>query len=173
MIGRGGGPLRRIRTLLGVGAVALASCSTSLAEPDGGCQSIVPRDQSARTTITQGIAGNVWRWDGFGNCSDAVAVSRTILVYQPVLKSALPSMRPDSFFADSLVGVAVDSVRSDSLGFYQLRLPAGTYSLVAREGGRLYVNLGTTDLRYVGLTEIPPNSVLRYDVSIRYVGSLP
>ena len=158
------------------GLLAAAGCASATA---GDCHgNRRPADQIGRASITQGIAGNVWEWVGFHggsnggtSCGTVTAVVRTLLVYPLTPRSAVPGLDQFTFLVGAMPGAPLDSVRSDSSGFYQLSLPPGTFSLVVREGTAFYVNVESTSFANVGQITVLFGTVSRVQVDIVYRAS--
>lgn len=146
--------------------VTIAVCATGgCSWPTGnGCHGYrTPADQTGRVIITQGIAGNVWEWVGdFGStapCGTVMPVARTLLVYPLTAVAAVPGLGPQDYFVSAFPGSPIDSVRSDTTGFFELTLPPGSYSVILRQGARLYVRVGTLNIANIGQVDVSTGSV--------------
>lgn len=147
-----------------VGICAALACTTP---PTAGCNGYkLPPDQRSRISITQGIAGEVLEWVGdFGtmpSCGTVTPLTRTLLVYPPTAVASLPPNdgSPLSLsFVESLPGTPIDSVRSDTSGFFELALPPGSYTVVVRHRGLLYIAAGTNNILYVSQHTVQPGHV--------------
>ena len=103
---------------------------------------------ASKVTITTGIWGTVSSMEG--NCMPPIApatttctncpVQRTIKIYQyTTLTQATPSGTSGVFY-DSFSTPLVAQVNADTEGFFQINLPAGHYTIVIVENGKLYAN---------------------------------
>jgi hypothetical protein len=72
----------------------------------------------------------------------------------------------EGFFTD-VHTPAVDSVCSDSEGFFEIALPAGKYSLFVREGSLSHARNWAPN-RAIGLVEVPEAGVHRVQIDITY-----
>jgi hypothetical protein len=118
----------------------------------------------------------VWFWRGnfdpsYGCGGGKVKpVERLILIHDVAIwpdDVVIPDSPPSqSFFAEVRTPV-VDSVRSDSKGFFELALPAGRYSLFVREESHYYASNWAPG-REIGLIEVPEVGVDRVQIDINY-----
>ena len=97
-------------------------------------------------------------------------VERLILIHDVALwpDDVVISDSPlsQSFFTEVHTPV-VDSVRSDSEGFFEIALPAGRYSLFVREDSLFYARSWAPN-RPIGLVEVPEAGVHRIQIDINY-----
>jgi len=126
-----------------------------------------PEKDFSGLTVSQGLAGHVWFWEGDfqpGAASGTIQpVERWIVVFPPVDSSQLTEGSQPGFFSE-VQSLAVDSVRSDSTGFYQIDLPPGGFAVFVREGLEFYFN-GTNSV------SIQPDSVSRLHINIDYLAA--
>lgn len=133
--------------VLGLGSVSCrdhCSCST----PKSGCGDDwrpvqYPTRNLGRTTISQGLSGDVWLWEGDFQpmCPTGTvrAVSRELRVYAAATEADVQFTNRDGhIFIASVATALIATVSSDSTGFYQVALPAGSYSLFSVEDGLLF-----------------------------------
>ena len=161
------------RLLIGL-ALAIGSAGCSLRAPTQvTCpQATYPPDQIGRASITQGVAGNVWEWKGpFPQCGSVKAVVRTVLVYPLTPAAAFPGLAGSAVFVDSFPVAPVDSTRSDSAGFFEVALPVGSYSLILREAGRLYVRTQTSNYANLGQADVVAGAVTARGLWLTYMAS--
>ena len=101
---------------------------------------------ASKVTINNGIWGTVSSMEG--NCMPPTnpstckncPVKRTIQVYQyTTLNQATPSGNSGVFF-DSFNTPLVAQTTADDDGFFQMNLPAGSYSIAIIENGKIYAN---------------------------------
>ena len=130
---------------------------------------VFPPDQSRRVTISQGVWGNVWLWQGDfmpANPSGTITpVRRSVYVHELTARSqTVPSPDKDSRFFEAVQTPLVARVESDSRGFFQVELPPGRYSLFVGENGRLYAN-GSDHIRPV---QVSAGTVTKAQIDINY-----
>lgn len=161
------------RLLIGLAlALGSAGCSSRAPTQVTCPQATYPPDQIGRTSITQGVAGNVWEWKGpFPQCGSVKAVVRTVLVYPLTPASAFPGLAGSAVFVDSFPVAPVDSTRSDSTGFFEVALPVGSYSLILREAGRLYVRTPTSNYANLGQADVVAGAVTARGLWLTYMAS--
>ncbi len=105
-------------------------------------------ENATKVTITNGIWGTVSSMEG--DCMPSVPpqssscthcpVKRTVKIYEyTLLSQAVPSDNSHVFF-DSFSTQLVTEVNADDNGFFQTNIPAGHYSIVIVENGKLYAN---------------------------------
>ena len=139
----------------------------------------IPPDQAHRVSISQGAWGHVWFWRGnFKNndpnygCGGGTVrpVERLVLIYEEAIwpDDVVASEDPpgQGFFAGIRTPV-VDSVPTDSLGFFEIPLPVGRYSLFVREDSLYYARGGAPN-RAIGLIEVPEGGVDRVQIDLKY-----
>lgn len=156
-------------------AVLVSSCTNASGVSCG--SGLMPADQFGRHTIVQGVAGNVWEWVGDfqlhgvadQSCYSITPVRRTLLIYPAIPTSAVFGYSSLSRgFLDSIPAQPIDSVSSDSTGFFQLPLAVGGYSVIVRERSQYYVNGGTFDANYFSFVRVSQTTVSRMPVNITY-----
>jgi hypothetical protein len=118
----------------------------------------------------------VWFWKGNFNhrygCGGGTVkpVERLILIQSVAIwpddVGLWDVARSQSLFTEVHTPV-VDSVRSDSMGFFEIALPAGKYSLLVREDSRYYASPRGPH-REIGLVEVPEGGVDRIQIDINY-----
>lgn len=101
-----------------------------------------------KVTLANGIWGTVSSMEG--NCMPVVPpgssacrncpVQRTVKIYQYTLLSDAVASDPYKIFFDAFTTRLVTQVETDNDGFFQADIPAGHYSIVVVEGGKLYAN---------------------------------
>ena len=74
-------------------------------------------------------------------------------------------------FVDSFPVAPVDSTRSDSTGFFEVALPVGSYSLILREAGRLYVRTPTSNYANLGQADVVAGAVTARGLWLTYMAS--
>ena len=105
-------------------------------------------DNAKKVAITHGIWGTVSSVEG--NCMPTVLpcnsccrncpVQRTVKIYQYTTLNDAVTSDPYKVFFDSFNTQLVAQVDTDENGFFQADVPAGKYSIVVIENGKLYAN---------------------------------
>lgn len=134
-----------------------------------------PADQEHRVTISQGIWGQVWSWEGNfmpDGCPGGKVspVARTILIFERTTigdATDVDDTRGPGLFIRAVSTALVDSVRSDDRGFFEVSLPEGTYSLLVREDSLLYTNTIGSDM-VLGPAQVFAGSVTRTQIDIQF-----
>jgi len=142
-------------------ALAVPGCSSEdILEADS---SRPPLDFSG-LTISQGIAGHVWFWEGnfmpLGATGTVKPANRWVLVFPDLPDSLLTEVSPGGFYP-TVPAQALDSVFSDSIGFFQMSLGPGQYRVFVREDGVFY-RQGSHPER------VHPDSVTTVHIDIQY-----
>jgi hypothetical protein len=105
-------------------------------------------ENATKVTISNGIWGTVSSMEG--DCMPSVPptsstcthcpVKRTVKIYEYTLHSqAIPSGNSNVFF-DSFNTQLVAQANADDDGFFQINIPAGHYTIVIIENGKLYAS---------------------------------
>lgn len=126
-----------------------------------------------KVTITNGIWGTVANMEG--NCMPMVGpgstcktctVQRKIQVYPYTLKGNATLTAGEFVFYDSFNSTLIQEVNADAEGFYEMSLPAGTYSVAIVENGKLYANStdGNGGLNPVTVS----NGRIKFNVTMTY-----
>jgi len=97
-------------------------------------------------TIQQGVWGDVWFWEGDFMPQDCPTwtvkgVSRELRIHEP---TSFDQVDPagDGPFYEAVRTPLVATVRSDELGFFEIELEPGTYSIFAVEDTLFYCSRG-------------------------------
>lgn len=106
-------------------------------------------DNAKRVTITNGVWGTVSNVAGdcmptvpaCNSCCRNCPVQRTVKIYQYTLVSDGVTSDPYKVFFDSFNTQMVAQVDTDDNGFFQVDIPAGHYTIVIVENGKLYANI--------------------------------
>jgi hypothetical protein len=149
-------------------SLILYSCS------DNSVGVIYPPDNSYKVTISQGVWGNVWFWEGnfmptTDNSSNGkiTPVIREIYVYEA---TRLDSVERDSInytFLRSIHSNFITKINSDKDGFFQIALPVGKYSFFVKEDSLFFANEGDND-GYLMSAEVNENKVTKRQIDINY-----
>jgi len=131
-----------------------------------------PPDNEYKVTITQGVWGNVWFWEGnFMPMIDPhhakiTPVIRKIYVYEATNDSMVERSGGGSFFR-KINSNLITTLSSGIDGFYQVSLPPGKYSFFVKEDSLFYANSwdGEGDILSAIVTE---NNVVKNQIDITY-----
>lgn len=134
-----------------------------------------PPDNHEKVSITQGVWGNVWFWEGnfmptTDNSSDGTItpVERKIYIYEATrLDSVIINADFGAVFYDSIATKQIAQVESDKSGFYQIELPPGKYSVFVKEDSLFYGSEGDSE-GYLMLAQVYTNSVTKRQIDIDY-----
>jgi hypothetical protein len=104
---------------------------------------------AAKVTITNGVWGTVSEMTG--NCMPVIdpyttdcthcPIVRKVRIYPYTTTSNAVVANPGGFYS-SFSTTLIAEVDTDALGFFQVTLPAGNYTVVVVEDGKLYSPLG-------------------------------
>ena len=138
------------RTLLAIvvaGALALAGCTCNVFAPDQppGCPGNErPPRNGDKVTITQGVWGDVWFWEGdfMPPCpmGTVTAVARELRIHE---LTGIDEVEPAGYstFYTAVHTELVATGWSDTTGFFEVELEPGWYSLFAVEDTFYYASL--------------------------------
>lgn len=158
------------RILFAIVACLLLSCS-----PDESKESIVscyseqePSVDWSKTSIEQGIAGQVWFWKGnFMPVSwgEICKQQRSVYIYELTTMEEADKIEYTSFFSNVHTQL-IEKVETDADGFFQLTLAPGTYSLFLEEPKGLYATYYSS----IGINpvEVAVDSVTQLELNITY-----
>lgn len=103
----------------------------------------------AKISIKSGVWGTVSMMEG--NCMPSIggpsttckhcAVKRVVRIYQYTTAAAATASETPGVFYDAFSTQLVKELTTDDNGFFQAEIPAGQYSIVVVENGKLYANL--------------------------------
>jgi hypothetical protein len=146
--------------LIAISLVALSGCA-------GGDISM-PHDTQGQVTITQGLWGNVWFWEGNfmpGTSADGSVkpVVREVLIYEP---TKMEPGTPGPLF-NSISTKLIATTTSNASGFFQISLPPGDYSVFVKEGSQYYAGGGDGE-GYLMRRTVAPGAVTKVQVDITY-----
>jgi hypothetical protein len=131
-----------LRTLIALAPVLVSlSCEKSV-DVDTGSVERYPPDTRSQVTISQGAWGNIWFWEGdfmpvgWGNIAPVV---RTVYVHELTSLQQVDQVSHGAFYRAIHTNL-IDSVQSNSTGFFQIPLDAGQYSFFIKEDSLYYAN---------------------------------
>jgi hypothetical protein len=152
-----------VTSLIVVATIAIGGCN------DLGSGYRIPPDTSNQVTITQGIWGNVWFWEGDfmpGSVSGTITpVQREVLVYEATRYDSVVFAGGGFYRAIFTKLVAV--TRSNATGFYEVSLPPGKYSLFVVEDSLYYAN-PSDNMGHIQPGTVAANQVTKVQIDIDY-----
>jgi hypothetical protein len=130
-----------------------------------------PPDTSGQVTISQGVWGNVWFWEGNFMPVDPTGtitpVRREVYAYELTKDTQVEPSDSGPLFR-VIHTRCIDSTRSNSTGFFQMELAPGRYSFFAREGSRFFADL-TDTARNLFPATVVRDSVTKVQIDIDYL----
>lgn len=162
--------------LLGFMAFLWMGCEVDLLDnkADEDCGIIYPPSQEHRVTISQGVWGQVWFWEGDfmpTPCSGKqlhgtiTAVKRELFIHEATTFDQVERTDSPVFFS-AIFTPLIATVTSDSLGFFQITLPPGKYSFFVKEDSLFYAN-GVDDSHIMPVV-VTADSVSKRQININY-----
>jgi hypothetical protein len=149
-------------------SLILLSCS------DNSVGTIYPPDNFNKVTISQGVWGNVWFWEGnfmpsTDNSSNGkiIPVIREIYVYEATRFDSVEKDSSNYVFIRSIYSNLITKVNSDKDGFFQVTLPVGRYSFFVKEDSLFFANESDGD-GYLMSAEVNENKVTKRQIDINY-----
>ncbi|PSK88878.1 META domain-containing protein [Taibaiella chishuiensis] len=94
-------------------------------------------------------------------------VAREILIYEKTRQNQVTAGEAGFFDSRSIATKKIATIKSGTDGRYNVKLPAGTYSVFVMENGRLYAN-GTDGEGYIQTVTIAPDAFTDFDININY-----
>lgn len=155
--------------------VTLSLLTANCENPSDTEKKILP-DNHEKVTITQGVWGNVWFWEGnFMPSTDnsshgtITPVERDIYVFEATrFDSAIRiDVNEGGIFYDSILTKQITKLRSDNTGFYQIELPPGKYSFFVKEDSLYFGNEGDSDGHLMS-ARVAVDSVTKRQININY-----
>ena len=131
----------------------------------------LPPRNAARVSVTQGLWGDVWFWEGdfMPTCpsGSVVAVGREMRIHE---LASLSDVVRDGFgaFYSQVNTSLVATVWSDADGFFQAALPPGQYSVFSVEDSLLYAN-GFDGVGHIFPVEVKDGEVTGVTFNITYL----
>lgn len=131
-----------------------------------------PPDNEYKVSISQGVWGNVWFWEGNfeppvdPNHAKITPVVREIYIYEATTDSMVESLNGGTFFT-RINSTLITTVQSDNDGFFQVTLDLGKYSFFVKEDTLYYANRwdGEGHILSAIVTE---NNVTKNQIDITY-----
>ena len=132
---------------------------------------IYPPDNFSKVTISEGVWGNVWFWEGDfmpGSPNGKITpVIREIYIYEATLFNSVIQDTSSSSFIREINSDFITKVISDKDGFFQITLPLGKYSFFVKEGSMYFAN-ESDDEGYLMSAEVTSNKVSKRQININY-----
>ncbi len=135
---------------------------------------IYPPDNSYKVTISQGVWGNVWFWEGnfmpsTDNSSNGkiTPVIREIYVYEATRFDSVEIDTVRYGFIRSIHSHFIAKINSDNDGFFQITLPVGKYSFFVKEDSLFFAN-ESDGYGYLMSAKVSQNKVTKRQINIDY-----
>ena len=136
-----------------------------------GCEkggSKLPPDTRNQVTISQGVWGNVWFWEGNFQPTEptgtVTAAERQVLIYEATQGDSV-SFAGGGFYREIRTKL-IGTTSSNKTGFFQLALPPGEYSAFVKEDS-LYWQ-GTGNSIGIGGFTVLSGSITKVQIDINY-----
>jgi hypothetical protein len=151
-------------------SILAINCKDSISGPK------LPPDNHNKVTITQGVWGNIWFWEGnFMPSTDnsshgkVTPVVREVFVYEATrFDSVVMAIGVNGGgFYDSILTKQITKLQSDNTGFFQIELPPGKYSIFVKEDSLYYAN-GSDSEGYILSAIVTTNLVTKRQIDINY-----
>lgn len=166
--------MKKIRNLSGVflftASGILVSCSDSPTE--SGIK--YPPDNQNKVTISQGVWGNVWFWEGnFMPSTDnsfhgtVTPVIREIYIYEATRYDSVVTAYGYGGFYTNILTKQIAKVQSDNTGFFQISLSPGKYSFFIKEDSTYYAN-GSDSEGHILPAVVTMNTITKRQIDIDY-----
>lgn len=132
---------------------------------------VYPPDNSKKVTITEGVWGNVWFWEGnFMPVSPDGKI--TPVVREIYIHEATPhaSVIRDSIrypFIKTINSKYITKTVSDKDGFFQITLLPGKYSFFVKEDSLFFANITDRDGHLMS-AEVDTNQIVKRQIDIDY-----
>ena len=131
-----------------------------------------PPDNEYKVSISQGVWGNVWFWEGNfeppfeRNYAKITPVVRDIFIYEATTDSMVEPAYGGTFFL-RINSTLITTTQSDNDGFFQVTLAPGKYSFFVKEDTLFYANRwdGEGHILSAIVTE---NNVTKNQIDINY-----
>ncbi len=130
-----------------------------------------PPDNEYKVSISQGVWGNVWFWEGnFMPIIDpsrakVTPVVREIFIYEATNDSMVEP--PYGTFYKNINSNLIATTRSDADGFFQISLAPGKYSFFVKEDTLFYANLWDNE-GHIQSAIVVENNVTKRQIDINY-----
>lgn len=130
-----------------------------------------PPDNQNKVTISQGVWGNVWFWEGnfmpVSANGSIKPVIREVHIYEATTHNSVTKDADNYSFIIKIDSKFITKVVSDKDGFFQVDLDPGKYSCFVKEGLLFWGNLTDGDDHLVPAI-VDSNSVTKRQIDINY-----
>ena len=130
-----------------------------------------PSDNEYKVSISQGVWGNVWFWEGDfmpaidPNKAKITPVVREIFIYEATTDSMVEP--PYGTFYTNINSNLIATTYSDVDGFFQVSLAPGKYSFFVKEDTLFYANLWDNE-GHIQSATVTDNKVTKRQIDINY-----
>ena len=155
-----------------VAVIMLIGLCSGCGEQDSLCSVEYPPTNEPLVSISQGIWGDVWFWTGdfqpICPTGEVTAVTREIRIHELTRYDDVEI--EDFVFYYNIQTELIASVWSDSLGFFEVELEPGTYSIFVVENDMLYAN--SWDVQgYIFPVDVWEGEVTGIQINIDYLAT--
>ncbi len=134
-----------------------------------------PPDTRDQVTITQGIWGNVWFWEGDfmpstdpgGSGGRITPVIREVFVHAATTYDSVGTSPIWGTFYSRILTTCIAQSRSNATGFFEVSLPPGKYSIFVKEDTLYYAN-GSDSEGHIMPSRVFADSVTKVQFDITY-----
>ena len=127
-----------------------------------------PPDTSKQVTITQGVWGNVWFWEGnfqpIEPDGTVTPIQRQVFIFEATSSDSVSNATGG--FWSNIRTKLIATTSSNPTGFFQINLPVGRYSVFVKEDS-LYWS-GYINPIGIGGFQVVANTVTKVQVDINY-----
>jgi len=127
-----------------------------------------PPDTRNQVTISQGVWGNVWFWEGnfqpVEPTGTITPVERQVLIYEATSLDSVSTTR-GGFYREIRTRL-IATTASNRTGFFQLGLPPGVYSVFVKEDSLYWQGAGNSI--GIGGFRVSSGSVTKVQIDINY-----
>jgi hypothetical protein len=144
--------------------------------PENETQTSLPENDD-KVTISQGVWGNIWFWEGNHmpstdknySTGEIFPVERDAFIYEVTSIDDVVTIQNTSFYS-KINTKLITTTTSDTDGFYEVALQPGSYSIFIKENDLFYANSYNDDGK-LNLVTIEEDTVKKYQIDITYQAS--
>lgn len=148
--------------------LTIQSCSTPNNENDN-TLIIYPPSTKNQVTITQGVWGDVWFWEGDftpGSIKgNIIPVQREIYIFEATPRDSAVKAGHGPFYREIKANL-IEIVTSNQTGFFEAALDTGIYSFFVKEGSLFYAS--SDDGVYIQPARVFQDSMTHVQIDITY-----